>query len=75
MVAPWVKTLTERGLGGPPFTIGDRVRHPDGRLVLIVGGAYWGLRGLSNFWSWREVRPDGTLGPRESGYGWEPREE
>jgi hypothetical protein len=69
-VAPWVKELTEKCLGGPPFKIGDRVRHPDGRLVEITAGQYWGEYGLSNFWSWREVLPTGGLGPEEEGYGW-----
>lgn len=71
-VAPWVQKMTEEVFGGPPFAIGDRVRHPDGRLVEIVSGQYWGTYGLSNWWGWCEVRPDGSLGEKESGYGWTP---
>lgn len=52
------------------LAVGKTVKHPDGRTVKIVGGQYWGTHGLSNFWTWKEVRADGSLGPRESGYGW-----
>jgi hypothetical protein len=72
MVADWVRNLTEEVIGGAPFAVGDRVRHPDGRLVEIVSGAYWGTHGLSNHWTWREVRTDGSLGIVEHGYGWQP---
>jgi hypothetical protein len=71
-VAPWVKDLTERTLGGSPFKIGDQVKHPSGRTVKITDGQYWGEHGLSNFWGWREVLADGSLGPQENGYGWNP---
>lgn len=72
LVQPWVRKMTEEVIGGPPFAIGDRVRHPSGRLVEITSGQYWGTYGLSNFWYWREVKPDGSLGEREHGYGWNP---
>lgn len=72
-VEPWVKGLTERVMGGPPFAIGDVVRHPDGRKVRIVSGQYWGSRGLSNFWYWQPLDADGRdVGEREHGYGWQP---
>lgn len=73
-VQPWVKDLTEGVLGGAPFAVGDTVPHPSGRTVKITGGQYWGTHGLSNFWDWCEVRADGSLGPKESGYGWDPKE-
>jgi hypothetical protein len=58
-------------MGGAPFAIGDRVKHPSGRTVEITGGQYWGTHGLSNFWDWREVLPDGSLSTKkECGYGW-----
>lgn len=69
-VADWVKNLTEEVFGGAPYEVGDKVRHPSGRLVQITGGSYWGEHGLSNFWYWREVMPDGSLGQEECGYGW-----
>ena len=50
--------------------VGIALRHPDGRLVYITDGQYISNGRLSNFWGWREIREDGTLGPRESGYGW-----
>jgi hypothetical protein len=68
MTEEWVKELTESVMGGPPFKVGDVVKR-DRRIVKIVGGQYWGEYGLSNFWYWREVLPDG-LGPEEHGYGW-----
>lgn len=74
-VAPWVRALTEDAMGGPPFAIGDRVKSPDGRLVEITGGRYWGTHGLSNWWTWREVLTSGDLGPEECGYGWTPAKE
>jgi hypothetical protein len=70
MTSPWARELTEEVLGGPPFAIGDVVLHPSGRTVKIVGGQYWGTRGLSNFWQWKEVLENGELGPKEHGYGW-----
>ena len=68
------REITEEVMGGPPFAIGDEVLHPSGRRVKITAGQYWGEDGLSNHWTWREVRPGGELGPVESGYGWRPEE-
>lgn len=73
-VQQWVKDLTKDVLGGAPFAVGDVVPHPDGRTVKITDGQYWGSQGLSNFWRWKEVRADGTLGPEEHGYGWDPKD-
>ncbi|MDO9333988.1 MAG: hypothetical protein Q7T57_05645 [Dehalococcoidales bacterium] len=64
------KEITEEVTGGTPFDIGDIVKHPDGRTVKIVEGEYWGEHGVSNFWRWREVMPNGKLGKIECGYGW-----
>lgn len=73
MVEDWVKELTEEVCGPAPFMIGDIVGHPDGRIVRIVGGQYWGTHGLSNYWSWVPVDEKGEpCGERESGYGWKP---
>ena len=55
-VAQWVRDLTEEVMGGPPFAVGDTVKHSDGRTVKIMAGQYWGTYGLSNFWYWQEVR-------------------
>jgi hypothetical protein len=70
-VSAAIRSLTESVIGGAPFAIGDRVTHPSGRTVEITGGQYWGTYGLSNFWYWREVMPDGSLSEiEEHGYGW-----
>lgn len=72
-VHPLIRHITEEVTGGAPFKIGDQVRHPDGRLVEIISGQYWGTYGLSNHWSWKEVRSDGSLSKTvEHGYGWRP---
>jgi hypothetical protein len=68
------RRVTEEVMGPPPFAIGDCVHRPDGRLVKIIGGQWWGTHGLSNFWDWREVLPNGELGEPECGYGWNPGE-
>lgn len=53
--------------GERPLRVGDVVVHPEtGRSVRIVAGAYWGERGLSNFWHWEDVE----TGARGNGYGW-----
>lgn len=70
MVAPWVKELTESVMGTSDLAIGKRVLHKDGRLVEITGGQWWGEYGISNFWYWRPVLADGSLGEVEHGYGW-----
>jgi hypothetical protein len=65
------REIADKVFGPAPFKVGDLVRHPFGHLVEITDGEYWGRRGLSNFWYWRDVRPDGTLSKEEkSGYGW-----
>ncbi len=71
-VPTWARELTEEVLGAAPFRVGDEIRHPDGRLVRVIAGQYWGQYGLSNHWSWQEIGPDGQVGPTESGYGWQP---
>lgn len=52
------------------MAVGETLRHPDGRMVFITWGAYYGEFGLHNWWHWQEVKGDGTLGPEEQGYGW-----
>ncbi len=54
------------------FRIGITATHRDGRTVEITSGSFYGgYGGISNFWEWREVLHDGTLGPIEKGYGTE----
>ena len=70
MVEDWVKEIVDEVLGPSKMAVGQTLKHPDGRMVYILSGKYWGEHGLSNFWNWQEVKADGSLGPRESGYGW-----
>jgi hypothetical protein len=72
MLQDLAREIIEKVIGGPPFKIGDDVRHPSGRTVRITGGQYMGTYGLSNHWTWREVMLDGSLGKEEHGYGWRP---
>ena len=68
-----VRELAESVIGEAPFEVGDRVIHPKDGLVEITSGQYWGTHGLSNFWYWKKVLPDGTLDSEERhGYGWTP---
>lgn len=55
------------------LSIGMRVKTPRGVLVEIVDGQYMGTHGLSNFWYWRRVLPNGKLSRKlQHGYGWDP---
>jgi len=58
--------------------IGTIVRHTGWKFehdenypcdVLITGGQYMSQTGVSNFWDWRRVLPDGSLSKTEHGYG------
>ena len=61
----------ESFLGGPCLQVGSTYRHPTtGKLVRITSGQYMGAYGVSNFWYWREVLSDGSLGEEQHGYGW-----
>jgi len=65
------RAITESVLGQTKMAIGKRLKHPDGYMVKIVDGQWWGSHGLSNFWYWRRIKKDGSLSRRkESGYGW-----
>ena len=44
------------------------VRMIKGKLSLLTSGSYQGQFGISNFWTWRTIRKDGTLGRESSGY-------
>lgn len=74
LVEPWVVEFTEKHFGKAPFKIGDIIVGPNGKTtVKIVGGQYWGTYGISNFWSYRTILPDGSVSKRiRSGYGWRP---
>lgn len=70
MVENWVKEIVEDVTGKSSMEVGAIVTHPKGYQVKIVDGQYWGDYGLSNFWSWRRVKPNGSLGKLCHGYGW-----
>ncbi len=56
----------------PTMEIGAIVDHPDGYKVKIIDGCYldptYGR--VSNWWTWKQVKQDGSLGKKASGYGW-----
>lgn len=65
-----VQKLVEDTFGPNELHRGLECLHKDGRRVKITSGRYWGAHGVSNFWYWREVMPDGTLSDdEEHGYG------
>lgn len=39
------------------------------RLVLIISGQYQVNGRISNYWHWRDINQDGSLGEENSGYG------
>ncbi len=50
--------------------VGAVCQHPDGYPIKVVSGKLLSNGRFSNFWYWRRVLDDGTLGEVESGYGW-----
>lgn len=71
MVDQWVKDLCENTFGKSSMKVGKIIQHPDGYKVKVIDGQYWGTHGLSNFWYWQRVLPDGKLSKKvEHGYGW-----
>lgn len=57
-------------IGSGHYEIG-KVFKRNGKLIYIIGGCYLdSIYGrLSNFWDWRYVHKDGTLGKHGCGYG------
>jgi len=43
-------------------------RHPKHGLIYITSGSYESNGRISNFWHWKEVNPDGTLGKEGCDY-------
>ena len=71
MVHQFVKDMAREVLGESKLRIGKIVKHPTMGKVKIVGGQYWGTYGVSNFWEWKKVLPNGKLKNHTySGYGW-----
>lgn len=44
------------------------VRVIDGKTSLVTGGQFMGEYGICNFWYWRTIKKDGTLGKEYKGY-------
>lgn len=61
-----------RGHFCPHMRIGATIDHPNGYKVLVTDGRYLDATygHVTNWWTWRRVNDDGTLGTEESGYGW-----
>jgi len=73
MMETWVKQIVEEsGFSGQKLSIGKIVRRPNGDMVKITKGQFWGEYGVSNFWYWRKVLKNGEFGKEEHGYGWDP---
>lgn len=64
-VEKWVRDIVEDTVGGSPLEVGKRYVHPEHGLIEVVGGQYWGERGLSNHWHWIVV----ATGEKHNGYG------
>lgn len=55
---------------------GKVYRHPNHERPIYVQGGDWEIDGrISNFWYWREINEDGTLGDLSHGYAIEEWEE
>jgi hypothetical protein len=65
MVNGFVRTLVETMRGAMVDPVVGEVWIYDGKRVWITGGSFWGEHGISNFWNFRYILEDGTLG--ESG--------
>lgn len=67
-----VKKINQKLADKSVMRIGRTVMHPDGYKVKIIDGCFldpvYGR--VSNVWTWRKVKPDGSLGRSVSGYGW-----
>jgi hypothetical protein len=76
MIDPKIKRMMRKAGLVQHFDVGDDVRHPDGYMVRITAGQYWGQDGVSNFWYWRRYLKNGQLSQKEyCGYGWTPSKE
>lgn len=50
--------------------IGGVFKHPEQGLIYITSGEYYGDYGrISNYWNWKPVKTNGSLGKSTGGYG------
>jgi hypothetical protein len=61
------KSITEPAIGS--IVSLTRVEKGKPYDVYITNGKYYSNGRMSNFWYWRRVNKDGTLGKEENGYG------
>ena len=66
------RAMNEEYAARSKMKVGATIQHPDGRTVVVVSGTFldpvYGR--VSNWWTWKPVLDDGSLGEAESGYGW-----
>lgn len=71
-LASLAREMNEEMAAQSSMAIGKVVMHPNGYKVKVTSGKYldsiYGC--VSNFWYWRRVNDDGSLGEEEHGYGW-----
>jgi len=46
----------------------NQVRIINGKPSIITHGSYMGTRGISDHWTWKEIKADGSLGREKGGY-------
>jgi hypothetical protein len=69
VIHPIAKDIVEKVFGHIPVPeIGKRYLY-NNRVVEVTSGQFWGTYGVSNFWKFRYVNPDGTLGEQGGDYG------
>lgn len=66
--------MEENGIVRSPLAVGKRFVYSDNdcapHIVEIVGGFYRGpYGGISNFWDWKAVLPDGSLSEKNKWCG------
>lgn len=65
----FIKDIVSEHFGSNHYEIGNRCIRND-KVIEITDGQYWGTYGISNFWYWKEVLPDGSLSAETfHGYG------
>lgn len=64
------RAMNEELAAKSKMKVGKKTMHPDGYEVLVTSGQFLSNGRVSNFWYWKRVNEDGSLGPEECGYGW-----
>jgi len=71
-LARLAREMNEEMASQSSMSVGKHGMHPLGYKVLVTSGQYLDpvYERVSNFWCWRRVNDDGSLGDEECGYGW-----